>query len=129
MLAALALIWTATLMMLWRGGPAPQVPQRFMYELRRLENANPEAEAASALAHGDHRLVVLERGDGQHIPGVTAPDARTRYGVKVVPYLFETATGKNQQQLQHAAFQYAFNYNVFILKKLAPVTTAPTQQP
>jgi len=124
MLSILALVWAATGLVLWRSSNKPQIPQRFLGELRRLKNAKPQADAAARLEAGDHRLLVLERGEGQTIPGVAVPDARMKYGVRVVPYLFDATASKDQEELQHAAFEYAYNYNLFVIKKLA--ATLPT---
>src|SRR5689334_1403815 len=113
MLSILAPRWAATGLVPWRGSGKPQIPQRVLAELRRLKNAKAEADAAARFEAGDHRLLVLERGEGQRIPGVTAPDARAKYGVRVVPYLFDATASKDQEELQHAAFEYAYNYNLF----------------
>src|SRR5437763_15394380 len=96
MLSGLAVVWLATGVVMWRSTLPRAMPERYLFQLRQqVKSTNPEADAAARWDGGDHRLLVLERGNGQLIPGVNAPDARAKYGVRVIPYLFDATSSKD----------------------------------
>src|SRR4051812_36816787 len=108
MLVVLALIWVVSGILLWRGSGGAQVPTRYLTYLRRMEAANPEADAEVAVRINDLRLLRLERADiGQRLPGVTNPEDRARYPVRVIPIPFDLPDTE-QKRMQHVAFDYAF---------------------
>lgn len=119
LLIGLALVWLVTLILMLRGSMIAGPPPRYLAQLRRLQSANPEADAAAAFEGGNLKFYVLDRSDGQKIPGVANVDDRHRYGVRVIPVPFDTPNGAEQERLQHVAFTYAYRYNVELLKRMA----------
>jgi hypothetical protein len=116
MLVVLALVWIISGILLWRGNRSAQMPTRYLAILRRLEAANPEGEAEAAVRNNDLRLLMVERADiGQRLPGVTNPADRARFPVRIIPIPFD-APDAEQKRIQHIAFDYAFRYNVALLK-------------
>jgi len=125
MLVVLALIWIISGILLWRGHTSVQVPTRYLAFLHRLESANPEADAEAAVRNGDLRLLKIDRADlGQKLPGVTDAEDRTRYSVRVIAIPFDTPDAE-QKRMQHVVFDYAFRYNVALLKAVGGIQTRP----
>lgn len=87
-------------------------------ELRRLKDANPEADAANAIARGDLRFLAVS-GFTTDVPGVPMPRensfVRTQ-GIRVIP---GTSDNPVSIELQVLAVRYAERYNKHLLDHLS----------
>jgi hypothetical protein len=132
LLIGLALVWLTTLSLRLFGKMPIATPPKYISQIRRLQSLNPEDDAVRDFHNGNYRLFVLEVAR-QKVPGVPNSNERVQQlGVRVIPLPFATATDKSQERLQHAAFEYAFKYNVAILKlieKEGLSATAPSTLP
>jgi hypothetical protein len=137
LLIGLALVWLTMAFLATMGVFKIAAPPKYLSQLKRLQNANPEADAEKEYQSGIYKLYVLEQSDRQKIPGVPNPAERIQQlGVRVIFIPFEKGD-KAQDRLQHAAFDYAFKYNVAMLKLVdkhglpiaSPATRPQTQPP
>jgi len=132
LLIGLAVVWLIVLFVAWFGKFKVPTPPKYLAQLRRLQSLNPESDASADYQNGACKLYVLEQSDRQKVPGVPNPAQRIQQlGVRVIPMPLGTGD-KGQERLQHAAFEYAFKYNVALLKlidKQGLPATRPDTQP
>jgi hypothetical protein len=87
-------------------------------ELRRLKDANPEADAANAIARGDLRFLAVG-GFTTDVPGVPTPKENSlvrTHGVRAIP---GTSDNPVSIELQILAVGYAERYNKHLLDHLS----------
>jgi len=87
-------------------------------ELRRLKDANPEADAANAIARGDLRFLAVG-GFTTDVPGVPMPKENSfvrTHGVRVIP---GTSDNPVSIELQVLAVRYAERNNKHLLDHLS----------
>lgn len=87
-------------------------------ELRRLKDANPEADAANAIARGDLRFLAVS-GFSTDVPGVPMPKENSfvrTHGVRLIP---GTSDNPVSIELQVVAVRYAERYNKHLLDHLS----------
>ena len=129
LLIGLAVVWLITLLVAVFGKPMSAPPPKYVAQLRRLQNANAEADAKAEYENGIYKLYVLEQSDRQKVPGVSNPGERiAQLGMRVIPIPFD-AVDKGKERLQRAAFEYASRYNVAMLRlidKEGLPATSPT---
>jgi hypothetical protein len=89
-------------------------------QLRWLEHAEPEADAARALSASDHRLMAVY-GATLVIPGIDASEEfhyMDLYGVHTIEGTGDALESPEQATLVSAATDYAVRYNQFILARV-----------
>ena len=91
----------------------------FQAAITALESASPEADAAAAVASGDHRLFAIQ-GAVLEAPGVRGDWRALPRGAYVVAVAGTSATAgsKYQQRFQLLARAYVATYNPALLTKL-----------
>ena len=137
LLIGLAVVWLITLFVAVFGKPESAPPPKYLAQLRRLQNANAEADAKAEYENGVCKLYVLEQSDRQKVPGVPNPAEQIqKLGMRVIAIPFD-ATDKGKERLQRAAFEYASKFNVAMLRLVddqglpttLPTTRAATSSP
>ncbi len=104
--------------------PGPEIfaADEELAELRQIEKSNPEADAISALRHGDRRLLSV-MGFADEVPAaagnVTDRQILKKHGVRRIKGTTDCIRGKEQERLQPIAREYARKYNCVILRELA----------
>jgi hypothetical protein len=86
-------------------------------QIRKLRNADIEAEVGEALASGDARFVAV-LSDGLDVPGVPpelAPVSSTSY--RVIPNTTDATESSEHRRLQEVARRYAEKYNRVLMAK------------
>jgi hypothetical protein len=93
--------------------------EEFQAAITALESANPEADAAAAMASGDHRLFAVQ-GAVLEAPGVHGDWRALPRGAYVVAVAGTSATAgsKYQQRFQMLVRNYVAKYNPALLAKL-----------
>ncbi|MFA5190626.1 MAG: hypothetical protein WC740_07870 [Verrucomicrobiia bacterium] len=103
-------------------GPEIVATDEELAELRQIEKSNPEADAISALRHGDRRLLSV-MGFAEHVPvatgDVTGSRIPAKHGVRMIKGTTDCIRGKEQFRLQPIAHEYARKYNCVILREAA----------
>ncbi len=87
-------------------------------EVAHLKQSNAEADAVSALSHGDQRLLAVY-GITLELPGVDDDTGRLKeaHGVRVLNGTSDAYKNDNERRLNENARQYAATYNRVVLRK------------
>jgi len=102
---------------------------KYTKQILAIKLADPDHDAAAALATGDKRYVAV-MGAGLMVPGV--PDwwkSRGRGNVRVIPNTSDAIETPQHALLQSVARDYAERYNRALLKRLASATSVPSSRP